>query len=194
MSVIIEVLLPADDFELGRILDVGHASAIELENLVPAGDATVPLFWAYEPLGDGFLDVIADDPATNSVTEMDVFKDRTLFRLDWDARQDHLFQCLLDNEGQILGGSGTSERWDFEIQFPDREALGQWQDCCDDARLSVDVVRIYNPTDPGAGPWYGLSGPQREALILAVREGYYDIPRVVRLQPLPTNSGFRTRP
>ena len=28
---------------------------------------------------------------------MDVFEDRTLFRLDWDASQDRLFQCILEH-------------------------------------------------------------------------------------------------
>jgi predicted DNA binding protein len=39
------------------------------------------------------------------------------------------------------------------------------------------VIRVYNPTTPDAGPWYGLTTAQREALVLAVESGYYDIPR-----------------
>ena len=26
--------------------------------------------------------------------------------------------------------------------------------------ISSELIRVYNPTDPGAGPWYGLSEPQ----------------------------------
>lgn len=37
--------------------------------------------------------------------------------------------------------------------------------------------RIYNPSKPEVGPWYGLTAPQREALLLAVHRGYYNIPR-----------------
>ncbi len=55
--------------------------------------------------------------------------------------------------------------------------MSQCQDCCEDAHISLELTRVYNPTDPEAGPWYGLSEPQREALTLAVRMGYYDIPR-----------------
>ncbi|WP_293027548.1 helix-turn-helix domain-containing protein [Natronococcus sp.] len=177
MSVITEIRVPPDDFELGQILSLEHASAVELETLVPSGGATVPLFWVYEPVENGFLDTVERYPTVNSVTEMDVFEDRTLFKLDWDATQDHLFECVLENDGQILGATGSAEGWNFEIRFSDREGLSQCQDCCEDARISLKITRIYNPTDPEAGPWYGLSEPQREALTLAVQMGYYDIPR-----------------
>jgi len=177
MSVITEIRIPSDNFELGQILSLEQASAIELETLVPSGDATVPLFWIYDPVGNGFLETVERYPTVNSVTEVDVFDDRTLFRLDWDASQDHLFQCILDHEGQILGATGTAEGWNFEIRFSGREALSRYQTCCEDAHISLEITRIFNPTSPEAGPWYGLSEHQREALTLAVRMGYYDIPR-----------------
>jgi predicted DNA binding protein len=177
MSVITEVRIPSDDFELGIILSLEEASAIELETLVPSGDATVPLFWVYEPVENGFLDAVERYPTVNSVTEVDVYEDRTLIRLNWDASQDHLFRCILEHDGQILGATGSPDGWKFEIRFSDREALSEWQDCCEDAHIALELIRIYNPTDPEAGPWYGLSEPQREALTLAVRRGYYDIPR-----------------
>ncbi|SIS01502.1 helix-turn-helix domain-containing protein [Natronorubrum thiooxidans] len=177
MSVITEIRIPSDAFELGQILNLENASAIELETLVPSGDVTVPLFWVYDPVETGFLDTVERYPTVNSVTEVDVFDDRTLFRLDWDASQDHLFQCILEHEGQILSATGSPERWNFELRFSDREAFSQCQTCCEDAQISLELTRIYNPANPDAGSWYGLSEPQREALTLAIRMGYYDIPR-----------------
>lgn len=190
MSVITEVRIPSDDFDLGQILSLDGASAIELETLVPSGEVTVPLFWVYEPVQDGFLDTVERYPTVNSVTEMDVFEDRTLFRLEWDASQDRLFQCILNNQGQILSATGTPEGWHFELRFPNREAMSQYQTCCEDAHIASELVRVYNPTDPGAGPWYGLSEPQREALMLAVRMGYYDIPRGCTTEELADELGI----
>ena len=177
MSVITEVRVSPDDFDLGQILDMEEVSAIELETLVPGGNVTVPLVWVYEPIGNEFLDTVERYPTVDSVTEVDVFEDRTLIRLDWDASQDYFFQCILDHEGQIRSATGTPDGWNFELRFPDREALSQCQACCADAHISLELIRIYNPTEPETGPWYGLSEPQREALTLAVKMGYYDIPR-----------------
>ena len=190
MSVITEVRIPPDDFDLGQILSLNGASAIELETLVPSGEVTVPLFWVYEPLEDGFLDTVERYPTVTSVAEMDVFEDRILFRLEWDASQDRLFQCILNNQGQILSATGTPEGWHFELRFPNREAMSQYQTCCEDAHISSELIRVYNPTNPGAGPWYGLSEPQREALMLAVQMGYYDIPRGCTTEELADELGI----
>ena len=146
MSVITEVRIPSDDFELGQILNMAEASAIELETLVPSGNVTVPLFWVYEPVDNGFLETVERYPTVNSVTEVDVFEDRTLIRLDWDASQDHLFRCILEQNGQILSATGSPKGWNFEMRFSDREALNQCEDCCADQDITLELTRIYNPT------------------------------------------------
>ncbi len=190
MSVITGIRISPDDFELGRILSLSGASAIELETLVPSGDATVPLFWIYGPIENGFLDSVEDYPTVTSIAEVDVFEDRILFRLDWDASQDELFECILNNDGQILGAAGTSKGWDFEIRFPSREDLSRCQACCEEMQIPIELSRVYNPTDPEGSPWYGLSEPQREALMLAVQMGYYDIPRGCTTKELADELGI----
>lgn len=43
--------------------------------------------------------------------------------------------------------------------------------------LDPEVIRVYDPTSPDVDLSYGVTGPQREALVLAVERGYYDVPR-----------------
>ena len=190
MSVITEVRIPPDDFELGRILSLDSTSAIELETLVPTGDTTVPLFWIYGAVDDEFLDTVRNHPTVNSVAKVDTFGDRTLFKMNWDASQDLLFQGISNHDGQILSATGTHKQWDFKLRFPTREALSQYRAWCKDANISVEPLRVYNPTDPSTDPWYGLSDPQREALTLAVRMGYYDIPRGCSTKELADELGI----
>lgn len=177
MSVIAEVRIPSAEFELGRILRVDGIASIELENLVPVGDATVPLFWIHNSTRDSFLENVRRHPAVNDVSEVDVFEDRSLFTLDWDAHQDHVFEGINESGGQLLSATGTPEDWDFELRFPSHDALSEFSTYCEDAQISLEVIRVYNPAKPNDGPWFGLSDPQREAITLAVRRGYYDIPR-----------------
>ncbi|WP_226039733.1 helix-turn-helix domain-containing protein [Natrinema sp. DC36] len=177
MSVIVEFRVPSADFELGRILDVDGITSIELENLVPIGEAAVPLFWIHNSTRQSFLESVQRHPAVTSAAEVDVFDDRTLFTLDWDANHDHLFEGITESEGQLLSAIGTPDTWEFELRFPDHDALSGFRTDCEDAQISLEVQRVYNPTKPDAGPWYGLTELQREAITLAVRTGYYDIPR-----------------
>ena len=39
-------------------------------------------------------------------------------------------------------------------------------------------------TKPDAGPWYGLTAPQRETLMYAVEMGYYALPRQISTQEI----------
>lgn len=190
MSVIAEFHVPSVDFELGRILRVEGTSTIELETLVPTGGATVPLFWIHDSGRKSFVEHVQRHPSVNAASEVDSFEDRTLFTLDWDAYQDRLFQGISEYEGQLLSAIGASEAWDFELRFPDHDRLSEFTTHCEDAGVSLEVIRVYNPTKPDAGPWYGLSQPQREAISLAVRTGYYDIPRGCTTKELADELGI----
>lgn len=190
MSVIAEFRIPSADFELGRILTVEGTSSIELESLVPIGEATVPLFWIYNATRESFVERVQGHPAVTSASEVDVFEDRTLFMLDWDANRDRVFEGIKENHGQLLSAVGTSDTWDFEVRFPNHDALTEFTTHCETAEISLEATRVYNPTKPDAGPWYGLTDPQREAITLAVELGYYDIPRGCTTKELADELGI----
>ena len=190
MSVIAEFRVPSSDFELGRILDVEGITSIELENLVPIGEATVPLFWIHNSTRHSFLESVQRHPAVTSAAEVDVFDDRALVTLDWDANHDHLFEGITESEGQLLSATGTRDSWEFELRFPDHDALSEFRTHCEDAQISLEVQRVYNPTKPDAGPWYGLTELQREAIMLAAQTGYYDIPRGCTTKELADELGI----
>lgn len=190
MSVIAEFRVPSVDFELGRILSVEGLSSIELESLVPVGESTVPLFWIHDLTRDAFLQSVRDHSTVDDVSEVDVFEDRVLFTLDWDASNDAVLQGIIEQEGQVLSALGTPDRWEFEVRFRDHDALSAFADHAESAGVSLEVLRVFNPTRSDAGPWYGLTNPQREALTLAVRSGYYDIPRGCTTKDLASELGI----
>jgi predicted DNA binding protein len=190
MSVIAEFQVPSGVFELGQILDVEGVSSIELESLVPIGEATVPLFWIHNSTRDSFVESVQQHPAVNNTSAVDSFEDRTLFTLDWDAKQDHLFRGMEKYDGQLLSAIGRPDTWQFELRFPDHGALSEFTEHCQNESVTLEATRVYNPTKPDAGPWYGLSEPQREAITLAVESGYYDIPRGCTTQELADKLGI----
>jgi predicted DNA binding protein len=190
MSVIAEFQVQSAAFELGRILSVEEVSSIELESLVPTGEMTVPLFWIHNSTRDSFVENVRQHPAVNNTSAVDSFEDRTLFTLDWDTNQDHLFRGMENYDGQLLSAIGRPDTWQFELRFPDHEALSNFTTHCQSESVSLEATRVYNPTNPDAGPWYGLSEPQREAMILAVESGYYDIPRGCTTQELADKLGI----
>lgn len=190
MSVIVEFQTESADFELGRILDVGGMSSVELERLVPISSRTVPLFWIHDSDRGSFIQGIQDHSAVITATEIDVFDDRALFTLEWDASKDSVIRGLETHGGQLLSALGTSEIWEFEVRFSDHNALSEFNKYCNDVGTPTTIIRIYNPTQPESEPWYNLTNPQRKALLLAVESGYYDIPRGCTTKELAAELGI----
>ncbi|OYR41712.1 helix-turn-helix domain-containing protein [Halorubrum sp. Ib24] len=190
MSVIVEFRVLSSDFELGQILSVEGDSTIELETLVPLGEASVPLFWIRNSTRESFVESVQRHPSVEEATRVDAFEERTLFTLDWDANQDHLVSAVQSNDGQMLSAVGSAASWTFEVRFPTHESLSAFSTDCEEAGIEMTVTRVYNPSEPDVQPWLGLTEPQLEALTLAIEMGYYDIPRGCTTKELADELGI----
>jgi predicted DNA binding protein len=176
MSVIVELRVPGGDFELGRILQPEPGSEVELESMVPAGERTVPFFWVYNGTGGTMEATARRHGAVTAIRQVDSFDNRSLYALEWNG-DDALLDAVSEHGAQVLYGSVTEDTWDVELRFPDHQRLSAFQEDCVAADIDIEVRRLYNPTKPEGTADYGLTGPQRDALVLAVTQGYYAIPR-----------------
>ena len=180
MSIIVEFELASDDFELGRVFSVvDPAASIELESLVAIPDSTLPFVWITGPNHRTLEDTLLHHPTVNNVERIDEFADRSLYALDWTLDYDHLFRYFRENEIQILTAGSTNGRWTFILRFQTHKALSAFHDYIEAAQISVDIDSVRNLRDEDQTTFYGLTEAQRETLVMAVREGYYDIPRDV---------------
>jgi predicted DNA binding protein len=177
MSVIVELTVPADAFELGQILEVEGETGVVLETMVPLGGQSVPFFRLTDSERDAFEKQVRSHPAVHGIHAVNTHDGETLYALDWAVGSDTFFDAILSNQGTVLEASGDLRRWVFQLRFASHEDLSGFQQSCTDAEINIEVERLYNPTKPDAGPWYGLTTPQRETLTRAVDGGYYSIPR-----------------
>ncbi len=190
MAVIAHLQIPADSFELGRILELEAGGTIELENMVPMGEKAVPFFSVSDDVRESFEQSVEDHPSVDHIVEVTRHDGERLYSLDWNVSRDVFFRGIIELGGQLLSATGTVETWEFEIRFLTHETLSEFQEYCANAHVPVEVGRIYNPVRPGTGMWYGVTGPQREALTRAVEGGYYSIPRRLSTQELADELGI----
>lgn len=183
MSIIVKLALPAREFELGRALQMEGETTISLETMVPFGDRSIPFFRLYDGRA-AFERTVQNHAAVEDIHAVNTHDGETLYALDWEIGTDTFFDGLLAADGHVLEATGTAQTWQFELRFSSHDALSRFQTHCADTGLPVDVERIYSPTNPDAGPWYGLTTAQRETLTRAAEAGYYSIPRRIDTQAL----------
>jgi len=177
MNVIAELSLRADQFELGRILSVEGPTTVVLETLVPMGERPVPFFRVHDDLREDFEQTVSNHPSVNSVTLIENEGGQALYALNWDISEHSFFDQIKAADANLLKAEGDNRRWEFELRFPSHDHLSTFRDGCEEAGITFTVDAIYNPTKPDAGPHYGLTPAQREALVYAVANGYYSLPR-----------------
>lgn len=190
MSVIADICIPPSEFELGRILTMQEPVTVVLETMVPMGEQTVPFFWVHDHDREPFERAVREDAHVEQLRQVEVHENRVLYAFRWSINDDALFATLQATDAQLLDATGHAELWEFELRFVSHDRLSSFKERCADHDISPDVRRIYNPTKPESGPYYGLSYPQREALSTAVSEGYYSIPRQISTKALAEQLGI----
>ena len=177
MSVIAHLRIPSESFELGRIMAMNVDTTVQLESMVPIGEKAIPLISVFDHNTSAFEESVRNHPSVERLELMSRHDDQIVYALDWNVGRDVFFSGVQASQAHLLSAKGTREMWEFEIRFPTHEALSTFQEYCSNAHISLEVGRIYNPTQPGSGPWYGLTPAQKETLVRAVESGYYSIPR-----------------
>lgn len=178
MSVIARVQVPAADFEFGRVFaTVDAGMTVELESLVPVSGSATPFVWVagegHETLGSK----IDTHPTIRTIERVESLRERSLYAIDWTADHDHLFRALRDRPIQLLNAKRIEGVWRFTLRFLTHRSLSRFRSYCEHAHIGLDVSRIHELSESDHERPFGLSKPQLEALVLAVEEGYYDIPR-----------------
>lgn len=85
---------------------------------------------------------------------------------------------------RYLNAAGQDGQWHLQLRFDERADFAWFQTHIAEDGLSVDLHRLYNPTQPRAGATPGLMELQQETLIAALEAGYYESPREVTMGEL----------
>ncbi len=184
MTVIADFLVDAEDFAIGQVLS--HTTTrIDLTQFVPIDETLAPYFWK-ETDGDRehFERQVRADDRVQSLTDLDGRVGARLYYIEWAVDINGLLSALHDHDILVEKGRSNADgdRWMFHVRAWDRAELSSFQRTCLDNDVPVDIQRMqHNPdgTHLESVPKRRLTAKQREAVLTALREGYFDIPRGV---------------
>ncbi|MFP9192185.1 bacterio-opsin activator domain-containing protein [Natronosalvus vescus] len=191
MSVILEFTVDNEQFLLGRVLSGAPPMQIQLERIVPTGDTVIPFLWATGDDFETFERTVFDHPHVEDFVAIDNVENSTLYRGVWVDNHDNLIQGIGDVDGTILEGRSADGQWEFHLRLLDHDKLSQFYNYCSDHGISIHIVRTFTLTERTESvKQFDLSEEQREALILGLREGYFDTPSRVDLDELADELGI----
>lgn len=190
MSVIAEFTLPVDAFAFGQALRTAEEMEIVLERVVPLADVHIPYFWA---IGTGFEEFerhVEADRFVDAIATLDRIDGRTLYRVEWAETESGLINGIREADAAIMDATGR-DTWHFRLLFFDHDRLADFYNYCTEHGISIHLDRVYTLAESTrAGRAFELTHEQREALVLALRRGYFSTPRRVGLADLAPELGI----
>lgn len=192
MTSIAEFTMAAPSFPLGRVFEDRPRVTLELDRVVPSGDTVMPYFWVHDPDGDleGVLAVFEALPELRSAILMEDLGERGLFRAEWDPEYLGIMRAIAETGVTVVSATGSAEGWAFELRAIDGDQFSRFQQYCDELEIDVSLARLSRLTEDEDGSEYDLTPEQREALVLAYREGYFDEPRGTDQEALASQLGI----
>ncbi|MFP9190506.1 helix-turn-helix domain-containing protein [Natronosalvus vescus] len=184
MSVILEFTVEGEDFKLGEVLSGPETMHLELERIVPTGDMTMPFVWATGENHGGFEETVQTHPAVSKFLSLDVVGDSALYRVEWHDAPTDLIEGIAVADAVVLEARGNSQ-WSFRLRFPNHDKLSLFHNFILEHDIPIHIERTYTLSETTErGHRFGLSQEQREALVLATRQGYFATPRETSLEDI----------
>ncbi|WP_440006050.1 helix-turn-helix domain-containing protein [Halomicrococcus sp. SG-WS-1] len=187
MSVIVELTISSQEFLLGTALGIPGRTRVELERVVPASPDVLPFFWVISDDPSAFEEFerhVSETEEVNDLVALDRLDDRVLYRAKWGKAVESLVQGIAESGATILEARGNDE-WYFRLRFADHGDLSVFDTYCDEHGLDYRLDRVSTESATHDESYeFDLTDEQREALVMAVERGYFDVPREVTLDEL----------
>ncbi|WP_323190166.1 bacterio-opsin activator domain-containing protein [Halostella sp. PRR32] len=185
MSVIAEFTVPSDDFALHHTLTAAPEMIVEIERVVATmQDKVMPYFWVSGLEQSEFEDAFREDESVKNVAKIDEIDDGRLYRAEWTENVETIVYAYVEIGATILQAVARDETWELRIRFDDRSRLSDFQEYCDENDITFELNELKEQEQPMASAQYDLTTKQRETLVTALEEGYYEVPQQVTMSEL----------
>lgn len=92
-----------------------------------------------------------------------------------------MYKAAVESGGIFITGTRRADHWEVQMQFPDRSSFATFRESWTG---DPSILAVHEQETAPSAEQYGISEAQREVLVLAAREGYFDVPRQASLADL----------
>ncbi|MDY6819542.1 MAG: helix-turn-helix domain-containing protein [Halobacteriales archaeon] len=163
------------DVDIGVVSDVG----------TNPGQNTF-FFW-FETSDFGAVETtLAEDHTVADFSLVVEMEDQRTYQIEYSEDAKLITPAVVDVGGLTLESENHSNGWIIHLQLPDHDALLDLKAYADEEDIRLDVLELHQSEGSYEDDDYGLTEPQREALVAAYVHGYYEEPRQASLADLQT--------
>lgn len=181
MATIAAFRFPPETFVFGRLFETFPEATIEIERVIPTGNATTPYFWADGVSAEEIRPLLGTTEGIEGAELVDTFEGRILLRCVCDTAHSKLFDIIADCDVSLLAAEGTADGWRLTLRGDDQTAVSEFDSASRDAGLEPELCDLHAVTHASSTGVSPVTDRQREALLLAFQRGYFDEPRETTL-------------
>lgn len=195
------------------ILDIAHPDLALTPTIRDCPDASIEVvphsttdpetglfFFLVEGADGTFEDVLERDHTVTDWTLVDDLGSTCVYRLQHADDAMLISPMTTELGGLLLKAESNDRGWTVRLHLPDREALAELWECCEETDISFELHRMFRQDEWTGGTAPEVTDEQRAALVNAYEEGYFEEPRETSLEELadlldisPTAVGGRIR-
>ncbi|MFC7154587.1 helix-turn-helix domain-containing protein [Halomarina halobia] len=190
MSTLVTGSLSADSFALAETFDAVPDLAFECERMAAAEGAPASLLWMRTARHPRLASALRNDPDVEETVVVVGRSARRLYRVWWRPDVTAKLDRLLRNDAILLKAWGNAAEWTFRLLYPSRDACSNAHEHNREYDLDYDVKRIQDGEEIQTLPSRGLTDAQLEALLIATRAGYFEVPRTANLEEVAAELGI----
>ena len=190
MSVVGDFRVPTEAFALKHALPAVPEMRVESDRMAShSPEEVMPFLWATGGDFGAFADALDEDPLVDTVSIADEVGGEVLYRLTWEEPFRDLIHEMIDHHASILEATARGDHWRLRLRFAEEGMVSSFQSHFRETGRTFEVLSLRPPEGPRQRK-YDLTPEQYEALVAAVRSGYFSIPRATSLEAVGKTLGI----
>lgn len=183
-----------DQCALAHTLREVPEANVQIDRLAGHSEQSVmPCFWAVGcDTFDPFDSALEEDPSVEQILCEREYDTEKFYHVLWADYITDQFKDGLAMECALLHAETTLERWWLRLRFADHDQFNEFRAHLDEHAIEFRLESL----DQAAAPHQctgGITPAQRDALTVAVQEGYFAIPRGATMEDVADTLGVSTQ-
>lgn len=188
-----EISVDVEEFALAHALTEVPEMEVEADRLAAHSRHWVmPCLWVAGGDFAAFEEALEADPTVAEVVTATEYDNEKFYQVNWTEDIKQHVDAALDEEGSLLHAETTNDEWHLVVRFASRNQFDIFREYFTDQGINFSLENLTKASSPQQFMG-GLTAAQRDALVIAVEEGYFAIPREATMEDVADSLGISTQ-